>query len=156
MTHHPPRLLSRLRGSRGATLVEAAFVTPLLLLLTFAIVDFAAIFYAYLALENGVSQASRFAVTGSLVGTLSREDSIRSAMRTATPTLTIDDAAFTFSHRPPGSATWLGGTGGPSDIEKVTVNYRWEIWTPIMRPFFDDGALTMRVESAMKNEGRFE
>ena len=30
-----------IRNSRGATLVEAAIMTPLLLLLTFAIVDFA-------------------------------------------------------------------------------------------------------------------
>ncbi len=49
---------------KGANLVEAAIITPLLLLLTLAIVDFSAMFYAYLALEHGVSQATRFAVTG--------------------------------------------------------------------------------------------
>ena len=54
----------RLSDARGANLVEAAVVTPLLLLLTLAIVDFSSMFYAYLALEHGVSQATRFAVTG--------------------------------------------------------------------------------------------
>ena len=73
----------RLRDCTGATLVEAAIVTPLLLLLTFSIVDFGSLFYVYLALENGVSQATRYGVTGSAMddpsnpgSKLSREDSI--------------------------------------------------------------------------------
>ena len=41
----------------GQSMLEAAFITPLLLLLTFAIVDFSALLYVHLALENGVSQA---------------------------------------------------------------------------------------------------
>ena len=45
-------------------MLEAAIITPLLLLLTFSIVDFGALFYVYLALENGVSQATRYGVTG--------------------------------------------------------------------------------------------
>jgi Flp pilus assembly protein TadG len=42
-----------IRNCRGATMIEAAIMTPLLLLLTFSIVDFACLFYVYLALENG-------------------------------------------------------------------------------------------------------
>ena len=58
------RLRRGVRDTRGANLVEAAIITPLLLLLTFSIVDFGSLFYGYLALENGVSQATRYAVTG--------------------------------------------------------------------------------------------
>ena len=58
------RNVRRLSDSKGANLVEAAIITPLLLLLTLAIVDFSAMFYCYLALEHGVSQATRYAVTG--------------------------------------------------------------------------------------------
>jgi Flp pilus assembly protein TadG len=137
-------------------MVEAALITPLLLLLTFAVVDFASLFYVYLALENGVGQATRYGVTGSLIAGSSREDSIRSAMRTATPTLTIADGAFAFSHLPPGGGTWLSGAGGPNDIEKVTINYSWDLLTPFVRPFFTDGKITLVVESAMKNEPRFD
>jgi hypothetical protein len=117
----------------------------------------------YLALENGVSQASRFAVTGNFMddpdnpGTpLSREQSIRAAFRKATTTLAVDDAAFSFYHMAPGGAGWVGGTGGPNDIEKVTVQYTWEFWTPMIRPFFTNGEITLSVDSMMKNEGRFE
>jgi Flp pilus assembly protein TadG len=149
------RLVQRIRDSRGATLVEAAIMTPLLLLLTFSIVDFAGLFYVYLALENGASQATRYAVTGNLVSGMSREESIKQAMRTATPTLTINDSMFSFSHLPPGATVWAGGTGGENDIGKVTVTYPWTLMTPVIRPFFTGGQLVIRVESAMKNEGRF-
>jgi Flp pilus assembly protein TadG len=137
-------------------MVEAAFVTPLLLLLTFSIVDFASVFYVYLALENGLSQASRYGVTGQQIAGQTREDSIKQAMRDATPTLTIDDDAFAFSHLPLGGGAWAGGMGGPNDIGKVTVNYTWTIMTPLIRPFFDGGQITLTVESAMKSEPTFE
>ncbi|HZT78320.1 MAG TPA: TadE/TadG family type IV pilus assembly protein [Vicinamibacterales bacterium] len=151
------------RDCSGTNLVEAAIILPLLLLLTFGIVDFGTLFYVYLALENGVSQATRFAITGNQAPDpnnpgqfLSRADSIKAAMRDATPTLTIPDAAFTFDHLPQGAASWAGGTGGPGDVEKVSVDYTWTLMTPIMRPFFTNGQIQMHVESAMKNEGRFQ
>jgi Flp pilus assembly protein TadG len=144
-----------LRTEKGTSLVEAALITPLLLLLTFAIVDFASLFYIYLALENGVSQASRYGVTGNQVAGMTREQSIRTAMRQATPTLTIADGAFSFSHLRPGQGTWDAGVGGPSDIDKVTVNYNWPLLTPLVRPFFANGQINLVVESAMKNEARF-
>jgi Flp pilus assembly protein TadG len=151
------RTYASFRTDRGTSLVEAALITPLLLLLTFSIIDFASMFYVYLALENGVSQASRFAVTGNALEDpdedgelLSREDSIKLAMRDATPTLTIEDEAFSFSHLPAGTSTWVNGTGGPNDIEKVTVNYTWSLMTPLVAVFFDDGHIDFTVE------GRFE
>jgi Flp pilus assembly protein TadG len=55
-----------LREVRGVNLVEAAIVTPLLVLLTFAIIEFATLLYVHEALQNGVSQATRFAITGRL------------------------------------------------------------------------------------------
>jgi TadE-like protein len=155
--------LRRLRDSRGSNLLEAAIITPLLLILTFGLVDFASMFYVYLALENGVSQATRYAVTGNQMDDpnhanqkLSHDDSIKTAMRQATPTLTISDAAFSFSHMAPGGNAWLGGSGGPGDVGKVTINYTWAPLTPILRPFLTNGQLAVSVESAMKNESRFQ
>lgn len=151
------------RDTRGANLVEGALVLPMVLFLTFAIIDFATLSYSYLALENGVSQATRFAVTGNVLddpdkpgAKLSRTDSIIAAMRHATPTLTLPADAFSFSHLPPGAGAWVGGTGGPNDVEKVRVQYTWMPLTPVLRPFLTDGKLIVVVDSAMKNEGRFE
>ena len=77
-------------------------------------------------------------------------------MRNATPTLTIADDAFTFTHLPTGGATWAAGSGGPNDIGRITVNYTWAFYTPLVRPFFPNGEIMLKVESAMKNERRFE
>jgi Flp pilus assembly protein TadG len=149
------RLVKALRDSRGTNIMEAAIITPLLLLLTFAIADFGAMLYVDLALQNGVSQATRYAVTGNLEPNLDRSQSIMSAMRKATPTLTIADSAFTFSHMPVGGAAFVGGPGNPEDIEKVTVDYYWQIMTPVIKPFFPGGKIHFQVASSMKNEGRF-
>jgi hypothetical protein len=161
MTLHSVRgIVRRVRDTAGTSVVEAAIITPLLLLLTFSIVDFGALFYVYLALENGVSQATRFAVTGNLLddplhpGTnLSRDESIKLAMRNATPTLTIPDSAFTFSSMAPGGTVWVGGSGGPNQLAKVSIGYTWTFFNPMMSAFFAGGQITLNVDSAMKNEG---
>jgi Flp pilus assembly protein TadG len=155
LKHLWPRVRRWLRDSSGANLAEAAIITPIMVFMTFAIVDFAMLFYAYLALENGVSQATRYAVTGQQVAGQTREQSIMAAMRDATPTLTIADAAFTFSHLPVGGAAWVAGAGGPNEIEKVTVDYNWTFLTPLIQPLFPGGSFNIRVESSMRNERRF-
>ena len=150
--HWSHRALRRLRDATGANLVEAAFMTPLLLLLTFGMVDFASVLYVYLALENGVTQASRYGVTGSTMGSMTRDDSIRTAMRNSTPSLTLPDTAFSFSFLPVGGSTWQTGLGGPNEISKVSVNYTWDLMTPLVGKFFTNGQINITVESAMKNE----
>ena len=149
------RSIRRLGNSRGANLVEAAIVTPLLLLLTLGIVDFSAMFYAYLALEHGVSQATRYAITGQQESGLSRADSIKKQMRDATPTLTIPDTAFQFSFMPATGGAWASGTGGAGDIGRVQVTYTWQFMTPLIRPFFTNGQISLTVQSTMKNEAVF-
>src|SRR5262245_41865307 len=145
----------RLKGARGNSHLETALMLPFLLLITFTIIEFGAMFYTYLALENGVSQATRYGITGNSQASMSRDDSIKAAMRDATPTLTIVDGAFTMSHLPAGGSSWLAGPGGPGEIEKVTVDYDYFIMTPLIRPFFTGGVFHIRVDSSMRNESRF-
>ena len=142
-------------SERGANLVEVAIILTLLLTLTFAVIDFGTVLYVYLALENGVSQATRYAVTGQQMPDpsdpqqkLPRDESIRRAMRQATPTLPIPDGNFSFYNVTKG----VSGTGGPNDVIRVTVNYPWNAFTPLLRPFFNNGQITLRVSSTMKNE----
>jgi hypothetical protein len=151
-----PSLPRRLRDASGANLVETALILPVALLLTFSLIEFATLFFVFLALESGVSQATRYAVTGQVVSGNSREDSIRQAMRDATPTLSLADDAFAFTHLPVGGQQWLSGPGGPRDIAKVTVTYSFPFVSPLVRAFFTDGRLPLVVESTMKNEPLFE
>jgi Flp pilus assembly protein TadG len=149
------RIFRRLKDSRGTNLLEGAIITPLLLLVTFAIVDFGLFFYAYLALENGVSQATRYGITGQTMAGLNRVDSIKTAMRNATPTLTIPDAAFSFSSMAVGGTNWAPGPGTPGQILRVTVTYPWEFWTPLIRPLFTNGRVNISVDSIMVTEPVF-
>jgi hypothetical protein len=157
------RVLTRLGDAKGTSLIEAALITPLFLVLTFSIADFGTLFYTYLALENGVSLASRYGVTGRamndpVTGTLlNHQETLKLAMRQGTPTLTIPDSAFTFAHRAPGGGAWLAGTGGPGDLERVSVAYTYTTFTPWLVGWFfpPDGTVNLRVDSAMKNEGSF-
>lgn len=146
------RLLGRLRNRDGATMLEAALITPLLLLLTFGIIEFASVLDRHLALQNGAAQATRFAVTGGVTGTMSRVDSIKDAFRKATPTLSVPDSGFTFSHLAVGGGSFVAGTGGPNEVERLTVNYTWTLYTPLLRPFFTNGQIKLTAESTMKNE----
>ncbi len=150
------RLVKLLRDRRGVNMLEAAIITPLLLLVTFGITDFAAVLYVFLSLQNGVSQASRYGITGNTQAGQTRVESIKLAMRQSTPSLTLPDSAFSFSFMPPGGSSWSSGLGGPNDIAKVTVDYNWNIITPLLRPFFTNGRIHFRVESAMKNEKVFQ
>lgn len=149
------RIFRRRRDAKGANLIEAAIMTPLILLVTFAIVDFGAIFYVWLALQNGVSQATRFGVTGNTMPSMSREDSVRRALQDATPTLTIPDTSITFSNMPVGGTTWSSGLGVEGAVGRVTVTYSWSLFTPLVRVFFSSGQITISAESTMTSERRF-
>jgi len=151
-----------LRDCGGNTLIEGALVTPLLLMLTFGIVDFATMFYVYVSMESGISQATRFAVTGASMddpnnpGTpMGASGTIEAAMKQAVSTLDVNSMTFSYSHMSPGSTSWAGGAGGPGDIRKVTVDYSWAPLTPILGKFLTGGRMSMRVESAMKIEPKW-
>jgi Flp pilus assembly protein TadG len=142
-------------SSRGSALAEVGIIIPLLTLVTFSLIDFAGVFYAYLTLQNGVSQATRYAVTGRRMSdpgnagtSLSREDSIRSAMRQATPTIRITDDEFAFYN----ITTGASGTGGPNDIIRVTVNHDWKLLSPVLWPFFNADKIRITASATMKNE----
>jgi Flp pilus assembly protein TadG len=155
------RLRTLLRDTTGNNVIEAAIATPLLFLVFFCIIDFGYMFYYFLTLENGVSQATRYAITGNAMNdpdtgeALPREEAIVAALQNAIPTIDVNQLNITFSHMSPGSDTWTGGAGGPGDIGRVSVDYTWAPLTPLLRPFLTNGQMTVHAESAMKNESKW-
>ena len=131
--------------------MEAALALPLLLVVTFAIIDFSWFLSSYMALQNGVSEAARYGITGNEMPGQTRTESIKAVMRSATPTLQIADQDFTFSHLV--GNNWVNGVGGPGEIERLRVTYTHEVL--VFKPLFPGGRVTLRAESAMKNEARF-
>ena len=147
------RLSTRLRDARGNSIIEAALIMPILMMVTFGIVDFGILFYKHLALENAVSQAVRYGITGNTAGGMSRQDSMKAVLRAAAPTLNIQDSDITFSRLAGGN--WVNGLGGPGDVERLSINYTHQVL--ILAPFFrPSGQIVLHAESAMKNEDRFQ
>jgi Flp pilus assembly protein TadG len=143
----------RLRDANGNSIIEAALIMPILMMVTFGIVDFGILFYKHLALESAVSQAVRYGITGNTGGAGSRQDAIKAVLRGAAPTLTIKDNEITFSRLAGGN--WVNGLGGPGDVERLSVNVTHKVL--ILAPFFrPNGQITLHAESAMKNEDRFQ
>jgi Flp pilus assembly protein TadG len=151
---HTPAARVR-RRSRGATMTEAALILPTLLLITFALLDFTFLLHAHLALANGVSEATRWAVTGQTLPdpdhngqSLSRAASIIATVKKSTPSLAIQDSDVKFHNM----TTNTDDAGGPDDVIRVTVTYNWALLTPVIRPFFKNGEITLQASSTMKNE----
>ena len=89
-------------------------------------------------LENGVSQATRYAVTGQSVndpnnaGQNSRARTSKPPCVQATPDAHHQRQRFQFYNLTKAAS----GAGGPSDVIRVTVNYGWTAFTPLIRPIF--------------------
>lgn len=149
---------NRWKSEEGQALVEAAIILPLLLFMIFAIFDFSILFYVYQSMEHGISEASRYGITGqqrqdplSPGNYLSRDDSIKLIMREWNPIIVLNNSDFTFEHL--SGTSWVAGSGGTGDVARVTVCYNWRPVTPLISALFTGGQIPIRVSSTMKNEG---
>ena len=122
------------------------------MLLSLSVVEAAMLFFAYLTLQNGVTAASRFGVTGQDPNDddhpTRHEDSIMRVMRDATG-LKLEDGEFTFYD----ITTQSSGTGGPDDIIQVTVKHPLQLISPMVWPLVGNGGvITLSVSATMRNE----
>lgn len=78
-----PRRLRR--DERGTTMVEMAIVFPLLLVLTFAILEFGNLTYQWLVAEKATEMGVRFAVTATMVATGVPDCGVATAAAAGTP-----------------------------------------------------------------------
>ncbi len=150
-----PTPLRRRSTSKGQSLVETAIVLPILIVFCLSFVDLASVLFTYLQLGDGVAQATRYAVTGRQADDpdrpgmqLSREQSVMRALRTALPTLVINDGDVTFYN----VKTHAPGIGGPNDLINVRVIYKVPLVSPALLALVSDGTITLRVSTTMKNE----
>jgi Flp pilus assembly protein TadG len=148
----PSRRRNPLRSTRGQAFVETGIAIIVLLGFVFSVVDAAMLFWTYVTLENGVTQATRFAVTGQTLTSggnqLSRIDSIKLAMRTEAAGITINDSEFSFFDVTTGAA----GAGAPNDVIRVTVTHPYNPIFPILFLVNPNRQFTITVASTMMNE----
>jgi hypothetical protein len=123
------------------------------MLLTFSVVDAAMLFFFYLTLQNGVTAATRFGVTGQdpndPLHPTRHEDSIKQVVRNATPGLTLLDGEFSFYD----ITTQSPGTGGPNDVIQVTITHPLRLISPMLWPLVGNGGvINLLVSATMRNE----
>src|SRR4051794_21204018 len=62
------------RDSEGATMIEFAMIFPIVLLLTFGIMEISLFMASLVTLEGGLKEASRYGITSQNPGSLSNAD----------------------------------------------------------------------------------
>ena len=135
------------RPTPGQALVETAIGIVLLMLLTFSVVDAAMLFYIYLTLQNGVTEATRFAVTGQ------DPDAIKRVILDATPGLNINEDTEIFLNDISDPNHPIPGAGQPNSIILVKVVHPWRLISPLLWPLVGNGGrITLSVSATMKNE----
>ena len=109
-------------SNRGSTMVEFALVLPMVVLLLFAVADFARLFFVEMTLQNAVREAGRYAITGNHVPdpnhkgqTLSRVQSILQVAQQSAMGLDVSNLQIVSASGGNGSA------GGPGDTVTISL-----------------------------------
>lgn len=148
----PLRLDRRVaQDTAGQTLVEFAFIVPMILMLALGTVEMARHYYVRLTMQHAVAEAARFAVTGRIIadttGTpLTRAQSITQIIGRRAATLSVDLDGITID--PPDG-------GGPGDIVTVNADFGFNFIAPWLRGLVPNGALDFSASTALKNEPFF-
>ncbi len=149
---------SRRNCERGNVVIEAALALPVLLILILAIFDFARVHHTRTRLQDAVSQATRFAITGrQLQDTsnpgvmLSRKDSVLRLVRDLSGLSDLDDSNVKITSIGDNGIESVG-PGGPGDVVIVEVSYSLEVLTPILSVAFPDKQYSFTCTSRFRNE----
>jgi len=138
-------------AARGQSLVEMALVLPMFLLLVCAVVDFSHIFYSEMTIQNALREAGRFATTGNHL--MNAQNQTETRVQSIIQTAQQAAPGFDFTNINVSSVSGgAGSAGGPRDIVTISLTTTVPILTPIIAPFFSNGAYTFTVSVTFKNE----
>jgi Flp pilus assembly protein TadG len=146
------------RRERGAVIVETALACVVLMVLIMATFDFAHMHYARSSLQHAVSQATRYAITGSTVADpsdntkkLSREASIKYLVQKISGIQDFDEQDIkVYVVQSNGSLT--AGPGGPGEVIMVRASYRIGLITPGIAKLFPEGEYAFTCSTRFRNE----
>lgn len=130
-----PTRLRLSRRQRGQSLVEAAFVIPLLILLILAIVDLGRLAFAWVTVQYAAGAGARFAVTGVGEQNGTRLGLIKQAARRWSDLLPGRNAQInvrSWRGRRASGAGRENNPGGPCDLVEVEVVYTYRTITPLV------------------------
>ena len=136
---------SRRRTDRGQSLVEFAFVLPIIVLVIVAFIEIGRAVFAYNTIANAARQGARVAAVNQLADTPDCDESrpiedpyephwsIRGCAVAAASTLGITSANVTISYAPPPSTTLdCDPTLHVGCVVAITVTYNYSVSTPYL------------------------
>lgn len=138
------------RGSRGQAMVEFAFALPVLLLMTFAAIEFGRAFHVYLAASNGAREGARQGVVHSRcidstgVTAASIQAKIRQSTDAAAAWANVTPVVSYYNLSPTPAAVV---TPMPGNLIKVQVSIPYQPMTPLVGPII--GHTVLSAESSM-------
>ncbi len=141
------------RDSSGQSIVEFAIVLPLLLLMFFGIFEFGRFYFTKLTLQHAVREATRFAVTGNVLTDPETGEPIDRAGSIVRVILhNTDDLDVALD----GVSISPADGGGPEEIVRVAVDFRYNLTMPLIRGIVPDGYIDISFSTAMRNEAFYE
>lgn len=149
---------SRRDRCRGSVLVEAGLALPIIIILVLAVLDFARVHHTRSRLQNAVSQATRYAITGNKLSDednpglyLTREDSILKLVKKISGLHDLDTGAVEILTVRPDGTTSVGA-GKPGDVVLVTVSYHVDVFTPGLAVLFPGSSYRFSCTARFRNE----
>ena len=140
------------RSTRGSSLVEFALVLPMFLLMLFAVVDFARLFFVQMTLQNAVREAGRYAITGNHKPDPDHADKNLSRLASITQVAQKEAMGLDVSNLQIISVNGgKGNAGGPGDTVTISLTTDLKLLTPVAQ-FFNKGIYTFTVSVSFKNE----
>jgi len=137
----------------GVTLIEFVPALMVFLLLTFAIFDFARLFFVELEVQTALQEAARYGSTGNHLpdpnnpgNTLSRITSIIDTFNNDASGLNV--TSIVVSSQIGGS----GSAGGPGDMLTVSVTVKIPLTTPLIAQMFPGGQYSYTASTTVMNE----
>ena len=125
-------------GEQGQGLVEFALVALFLLLVMFAVIDFARVFFGYATMSNGVREGARYGVVHP-----DDEDGIKAAVREKMLVIgaPVEVHVGFPDHEEDGSACFSSRCRA---VVSATADF--PVWTPIVPSFTMEARATMHIE----------
>ncbi len=154
------KILSPLKLARcneGVTAIEFALLSPVLLLLTMGIIEFAIIMFVSVVLESATDVTARLGSTGYVPTGTSQAQEIINNVNSMTAgllnpsNLTITTTSYANFNNIGQSGQSTTGLGSPGDVVVYTVSYPWTIMTPIVSSVIGN-SIMLSASTVVRNE----
>lgn len=149
----------------GTTVVEMAFVAPVVLLIMLALVELSLMFFTTLTMQYAVREGARYAITGQRnldpnAANQQRSAAVIASIRSnslgmyerlgQTPSVGPEISVNGVKYAPAAYSSGMFGQAGA--IIVLQLDCYWIVTTPLLSQFFADGRYHFTVGATMRNE----